>query len=85
MFSYGYTKLDTPVLVRSRKLSNLGHAGLALGCVTIQGFHVDAVASKYCKIPEAEKPASGAKKRYSECKYSEFMPFSVCVPSELHI
>ena len=32
---YGNTKLETPVPVRSLKLSNLGHA-LALGWVTIQ-------------------------------------------------
>ena len=46
MYSYGFTKLETPVPVRSLKLSNLGdHSSV----------EVDAVVKKYCKIPGAEK------------------------------
>ena len=41
----------------SRKITKFKQLGpqLALGWVTIQGLDVDAVAYKYCKIPEAVK------------------------------
>ena len=56
LLSYGYTKLEIPVLVRSLKLKQLGPR-LTLGWVTIQGLDVDVVATNVVK---AQKWRNGA-------------------------
>ena len=48
LLSYGYNKLEIPVLVRSLKLKQLGPR-LTLGWVTIQGLDMDAVATNTVK------------------------------------
>ena len=49
-----YTKLETPVSVRSLKLSNLGHDfWLSLGWVKFQGLDVDAEAKKILSNPRS--------------------------------